>query len=802
VDATGTASCQGSCTTATSVAAPGNVTWAGTLGTFHISIAGGQSARALPLSQLALALRVTTGALAGDASNVTLSAKWSDVGFSGSDATTLTAISSLVGSVSVNYAGYVDSTNALFGTGTPAGKIGPVTSSSSASATGPAPPGQPFSMTETITATMGPNSTFTLEGMNLAVGVAPLSLGCPAASGQLDLSYDSYASAAGGIPPYSFSYTGTLPTGLGMNRSTGEVTGTATAPGSFSFTAQALDSSGNSGQDSVQSQCSITISPPEATVSLECPHTLDYEGEPYSSSLVATGGVPPYSFTIRSGTLPPGLSLNPVTGAITGMDMDTAGTFDFTAGVSDSSGKAPASKAAACVIVAAAPTFTMVAARGTTPQTVAVNTALSTPLAVVVTNSNTGKPAKGVTVTFEVATSPTGVFPSGSFAGGKAIVGPAPGQYNQFVLATTDDNGVAVAPTFTANTLVGAIQPQVRAIANVDANAVTFAITNTAGLPFLIKSVSGYDQTEQVLTLFPESLVAKVTDAWGNPVPNYPVIFSAPQKPAPGATFGGQPTLQVKTYANGNAVTPPPVLGNALGKPVCTANQVAGTYIIQAAVVGLSPVQPLPAPALFNMTNTPGPLANVYRIIPQNDPMVVVVAKGDVRYFAKLHTAYSTLTIEATDANDNPKADLQVVFRTTNPVGQPGATFANGSTGGLKDETETGGDGLASDGTLTANGNTGAFSVTVVVTDTSGKTLQRNFALQNIGANQAPVPNVVGMAQATATAAIQAAGLISVPTNQASASIAKGNVIAQTPGAGTVVTAGSKVNLTVSSGNQ
>lgn len=60
-------------------------------------------------------------------------------------------------------------------------------------------------------------------------------------------------------------------------------------------------------------------------------------GVPYSSALMATGGVAPYTYSIVSGSLPPVLSLNASTGAITGTPT-TAGTFNFTGGVVDSKG--------------------------------------------------------------------------------------------------------------------------------------------------------------------------------------------------------------------------------------------------------------------------------------------------------------------------------------------------------------------------------------------------------------------------------------------------------------------------------
>lgn len=61
---------------------------------------------------------------------------------------------------------------------------------------------------------------------------------------------------------------------------------------------------------------------------------LGQVGIPYSSSLVAAGGVLPYLFSIIAGALPPGLLLNALTGLISGLP-NTAGTFAFTAQVMD-----------------------------------------------------------------------------------------------------------------------------------------------------------------------------------------------------------------------------------------------------------------------------------------------------------------------------------------------------------------------------------------------------------------------------------------------------------------------------------
>ena len=63
------------------------------------------------------------------------------------------------------------------------------------------------------------------------------------------------------------------------------------------------------------------------------------------------------------------------------------------------------------------------------------------------------------------------------------------------------------------------------------------------------------------------------------------------------------------------------------------------------------------------------------------------------------------------------------------------------------------------------------------------------------------IPNAVGDTQAAATMAITGAGLVvGTVTSQSSAGVASGNVISETPSAGTSVNAGSAVNLVVSTG--
>ena len=57
-------------------------------------------------------------------------------------------------------------------------------------------------------------------------------------------------------------------------------------------------------------------------------------GTAYGQTISATGGTPPYAWSLASGSLPPGLALSPSSGAVVGTPA-TAGTYSFTVRVTD-----------------------------------------------------------------------------------------------------------------------------------------------------------------------------------------------------------------------------------------------------------------------------------------------------------------------------------------------------------------------------------------------------------------------------------------------------------------------------------
>jgi hypothetical protein len=89
--------------------------------------------------------------------------------------------------------------------------------------------------------------------------VTPVAVTCGATSGVVGTAYSSALKASGGVSPYSYSLaSGALPGGLSLAGSTGAITGTPTAAGTFSFTAKAVDARGASDTES----CSIVVTAP------------------------------------------------------------------------------------------------------------------------------------------------------------------------------------------------------------------------------------------------------------------------------------------------------------------------------------------------------------------------------------------------------------------------------------------------------------------------------------------------------------------------------------------------------------
>lgn len=140
----------------------------------------------------------------------------------------------------------------------------------------------------------------------------------------------------GGEAPYEFSLlSGTLPTGMSLNTSTGAITGTPTQTGSFSDivvrVTDALAQTDDLSAFTLTVSANLTIS---GSPTLDAMDTRAYAG----FTPTVGGGTTPRTYSLYSGTLPTGMSLNTSTGAITGTPTQTGSFNSIGLRVTDSNG--------------------------------------------------------------------------------------------------------------------------------------------------------------------------------------------------------------------------------------------------------------------------------------------------------------------------------------------------------------------------------------------------------------------------------------------------------------------------------
>ena len=139
--------------------------------------------------------------------------------------------------------------------------------------------------------------------------------------------------AFGGTAPYTWSVSaGMLPAGLTLDSATGALSGSATTPGTYSFTLQLADAAKNI---TTRSFALLVVAPVKITISTLPDGVVNAA---YSTSVTATGGLGALTWSVSAGTLPGGLTLSS-SGSLTG-SVTTAGSYTFTITVRDTSSPA------------------------------------------------------------------------------------------------------------------------------------------------------------------------------------------------------------------------------------------------------------------------------------------------------------------------------------------------------------------------------------------------------------------------------------------------------------------------------
>jgi hypothetical protein len=296
------------------------------------------------------------------------------------------------------------------------------------------------------------------------------------AAPQVGSFYSAACTSTGGIEPYTYKIAaGSLPAGVVLNSSTGAISGTTTAAGTFSYTVQVSDTTSPS--QVVQQQISaFTVAPLPLMMTCSIPGSGQV-GAPYSGGgCSAVQGTPPYSYSIVAGSLPGGLTLDPRAGAISGIPV-APGTFAFTLQVVDSSSP----------VLSVAQAFTVTIKFGAVTKT-------GTLLFTLNGFPSTQPPASNVTnlslqlnQTAGVAVSGTLALSFAPYAGDSGL--PASGTYMDPALQFVDNSGNKLGTTY--NISIPATATSV-AIPNIDPGTVAGGITATLAMDSLAEATATF----------------------------------------------------------------------------------------------------------------------------------------------------------------------------------------------------------------------------------------------------------------------------------------------------------------------
>ena len=279
--------------------------------------------------------------------------------------------------------------------------------------------------------------------LTLTISPAPLQITTASLpSGQVGAAYSTTLAASGGTTPYSWLLTsGTLPSGLSLSAATGTITGTPTISASnLALTFQVKDSAALGQMKSVN--LTLTIAP--ATLSISTTSLPNGQvSKTYSTTLAATGGTTPYTWSLTGGTLPNGLSLNGANGAITGTPTASASNLALTFQVMDSATPAQMKRVTLTLTITPAGSFTISIspkhAGLTLTQALSLSATTNDPAGV--TWSATGTNCSGNSCgTFSPSTSLTGA----------AVTYTAPAAPGNYTLTATSATDITVSANITA----------------------------------------------------------------------------------------------------------------------------------------------------------------------------------------------------------------------------------------------------------------------------------------------------------------------------------------------------------------
>ena len=181
-------------------------------------------------------------------------------------------------------------------------------------------------------------TTTVTESLTVTPGTLP--------AGANGSAYQATVAVQGGTGPYRYRLSaGTLPVGLTLNASTGQISGTPTGSGPSTFTVTVTDAA--SPVDTGTATYTIAIAVRVLPGTVPAATATGW----WSTTFGATGGTAPYTYT-TTGTLPPGLTWS---GSVLSGTPTTPGTYTFTVTASDSSSPANTGSNTYTITVAPSP---------------------------------------------------------------------------------------------------------------------------------------------------------------------------------------------------------------------------------------------------------------------------------------------------------------------------------------------------------------------------------------------------------------------------------------------------------------
>ncbi len=146
------------------------------------------------------------------------------------------------------------------------------------------------------------------------------------------VAYSETLQARGGKSPYMWTVTtGTLPSALGLNSTSGEISGTPSdTPGDYVFTVEVADSASHA----TTREFTLTLYD-QLVITTSSPLPDGTQGDLYSYTVTATGGNGTYTWSNPTSDLPAWLSLDTATGELHSSTVGASGLYSFTIRVED-----------------------------------------------------------------------------------------------------------------------------------------------------------------------------------------------------------------------------------------------------------------------------------------------------------------------------------------------------------------------------------------------------------------------------------------------------------------------------------